>query len=108
LHLQRLATVGMWLNSRSIFHREQEAGGKQPIGASDTIARLEKYPTKVQPGSTGILITNHLLHHALHPGNDPMGLGHWCWAQLQGQANQKTQIISMYWPCKLNSPTTTY
>jgi len=27
--------------------------------------RLEKYPTKHQPGGTGILITNRLAHHAL-------------------------------------------
>jgi len=33
--------------------------------------RMEKHPTKVQPGGTGILITNWLAHHALKPGNDP-------------------------------------
>jgi len=70
--------------------------------------RLEKHPTKFQPGGTGILITNRLAHHALWPGNDPMGLGQWCWAQVQGQANQRTWIISMYQPCKSNGPTTLY
>jgi len=38
-----------------------------------------------QPGGTGMMILNHLAHRAQCPGDDKVGLGQWCWAQLRGK-----------------------
>jgi len=46
--------------------------------------RLETFFEAYQLGGTGLLVINLLAHHALSPGADPMGLGHWSWVQIQG------------------------
>jgi len=61
-----------------------------------------------QPSGTGIVVTNALSHCALKPGDDPLGLGHWCWVLLRGQNSHNVQIISMYCPCKADSALSTY
>jgi len=48
-----------------------------------------------QPGGAGIVVVNKFLHHTLHPGDDPLGLGHWCWVNLHGQHSQ----MSKSYPC---------
>jgi len=52
--------------------------------------------------------TKFNIHHAQQPDDVWIGLGHWCLARLHGKANQMTRLISLYCPCKLDGPTTTY
>ncbi len=71
-------------------------------------SHLEKHPTEVQLGGSGILLTNLLVHCTQWPDNDSTGLGCWSWFKIQGQANHTTHIISMYRQCESNDPTSTY
>jgi len=49
-----------------------------------------------QPGGTVLVVTNELSHRALKPGDDPLGLGRWCWIKLCGTHLHHVQIVSMY------------
>jgi len=40
---------------------------------------LDKHASIYQPGEWEFLLTNHLVHHAECPGDDPTGPGWWCW-----------------------------
>jgi len=43
----------------------------------------ETNDTAYQPGGTGIVILNQLVHRAQRLGGDKVvGLGRWCWAKL--------------------------
>jgi len=61
-----------------------------------------------QPGGTGIVVINALSHCTLKPGDDPLGLGHWCWVLLRGQNSHNVWIISMYCPCKADGALSMY
>ncbi len=61
-----------------------------------------------QPGGAGILCMNQVAHKTLKPGNNLMGLGWWYWTWIQGPHGFFLCIISMYCPCVLHGPTTTY
>jgi len=70
---QRLAhqTRGWWENSQwSLSHN-----------------RLEKDNLAHQPGGTGIVCINQVAHKTLKPGDDPSGLGRWCWTRIRGPQN---------------------
>jgi len=61
-----------------------------------------------QPGGTGLLCLNHVAHQASRPGEDPLGLGCWCWTRICGPNGFFLRIISMYCPCFSTGPLTTY
>jgi len=61
-----------------------------------------------KPGGTALAIINQLSHWAQCPGNDKVGLGRWCWAQLHGKHNKILRIVSAYCQCKSNGILTTY
>jgi len=71
-------------------------------------SKMDKHPLEYQAGGIGVLVVNKLVHRASCPGANPMGLGQWCWAQIQSQANQHIRIILLYQLCKLDCPTTSY
>jgi len=73
-----------------------------------TYNRTEKNSTTYQPGGTGILCVNNAAHRALRPGDDPTGLGRWCWTRIRGTQGFYLRIVSMYRPCESNGPLTTY
>jgi len=49
--------------------------------------RQDPHAAAYQPGGTGIIVANQLSYRAQCPGDDTMGLGCWCWAQLRGKNN---------------------
>ena len=53
----------------------------------------------VQYGGTAVITKNEATHRFLDSGNDPSGLGHWAWTQIQGQENFRTRFVSVYRPC---------
>jgi len=55
-----------------------------------------------QPGGTSILCVNQVAHWTSLPGNDPLGLGRWCWTQICSPNGFFVWVIVMYHPC---SPT---
>jgi len=61
-----------------------------------------------QAGGTGILCVNQVAHWAQCPGDDPLGLGQWCWTCLWGPMDFFVRIITMYQPCFSMGPQTTY
>jgi len=91
---QRLAslTKGWWENSHwCVSHN-----------------RREESPSVYQPGGTALVVTNKLSHRALKPGDDPLGLGRWCWIKLRGTNSHHVRIVSMYRPCKADGILTSY
>ncbi len=42
----------------------------------------EKNRTTYQLGGAGILCVNQVAHRTLCPGDDPSGLGRWCWTRI--------------------------
>jgi len=70
--------------------------------------QLEKHPTIVQPGGTGIAVFNRLAHHAQKAGDDPTGLGRWSWIRLTGKGHQTTQFVALYCTCYSDGPLSTY
>jgi len=62
---QQLAarTWGWWEKSQWVFMHNQ----------------MEENLSSHQLGGSGILCVNQVAHQALHPGNDPLGLGQWSW-----------------------------
>jgi len=67
----------------------------------------ENLPT-YQPGGAGLLCVNQVAHRALRPGDDILGLGHWCWTRLHGPNGFYIRIILMYRPCFSKGPLSTY
>jgi len=61
-----------------------------------------------QPRGTSILYVNQVAHHTLQLGDDPLGLGCWCWTKLWGPNEFYLWIITMYQLCFSNRPLTTY
>jgi len=55
-----------------------------------------KHSSSYQPGGTGIVVLNALSHCTLKPGDDPLGLGCWCWVHLCSQNSHHIRIISLY------------
>jgi len=70
--------------------------------------RNESPHSAYQPGGTAVVVTNKLSHSALKPGDDPIGLGRWCWIKLRGTHAHHTRIVSMYRPCKADGILTSY
>jgi len=70
--------------------------------------RNDTHSSIYQHGGTGIVVTNALSHCALKPGDDLLGLGHWCWVLLHSQNSHNVWIVSMYCPCKADSALSTY
>jgi len=70
--------------------------------------RTEENLLPYQPGGSGLLCVNQVAHRALCPGNDSLGLGHWCWTRLCGPNRFYIQIILMYCPCFSKGPLSTY
>jgi len=70
--------------------------------------RKENNTNTYQPGGTSILCINQVAHRTQQPGDDPTGLGRWCWTCIQGPNNFFLQRITMYRPCVLSGPLTTY
>jgi len=70
--------------------------------------RNQLNPICHQPGGTGILVPNTLLHRALRPGEDPLQLGRWCWTRFWGQHGQHLRVVSLYRLCYASSPLSTY
>jgi len=68
----------------------------------------EENKTPFQPGGTGLLSVNHVAHRALRPGEDPTGLGRWCWTHFRGANGFILQVISLYRLCFSNGPLSTY
>jgi len=50
----------------------------------------------------------HFPTHTLKPGDDPLGLGHWCWVLLCSQNSHNIWVVSMYHPCKVDRALSTY
>jgi len=61
-----------------------------------------------QPGGSRLLCVNQVAHCALCPGDDTLGLGHWCWTQLRSPNGFYIQIILMYHPCFSKGPLSMY
>jgi len=70
--------------------------------------RTETNRTPYQPGCAGILCVNQVAHQMLWPGDDPSGLGCWCWTQIQDIQGFYLRIMTMYQPCNSNGPLMTY
>jgi len=70
--------------------------------------RNEHQDADYQPGGTGILCVNQVAHHTLKPGDDPLGLGRWCWVRIRGPQGFFLRVVTMYRPCKSNGPLTVY
>jgi len=68
----------------------------------------KNYKCAYQPGGTCLTIINHLSYRAQQPGNNTVGLGRWCWAQLRGKNNNMVWNILAYRPCKADGLLTTY
>jgi len=84
------------LAKRDLYPPEQTKFWWENAHWSITHNRQEKYATTHQRGGTCIIVTNQLSYRAQHPGNDTMGLGWWCWAQLQGKQDQYLWVVSIY------------
>jgi len=70
--------------------------------------RTEENLQQYQPGGTGVLCVNQVVHRALRPGDDTLGLGRWCWTRIRGPNGFFLRIISMYRPCFASGPLSTY
>jgi len=70
--------------------------------------RTEKNTGVHQPGGVSILCINQIAHRTVRPGDDPSGLGRWCWSRIRGPGGFFLRVISMYRPCFSNGPLTTY
>jgi len=64
--------------------------------------------TPYQPRDTGILCVNQVMHWTMKLGNDPLGLGWWCWTCIWEPAGFVLQIVMMYRPCYSTRPLMTY
>jgi len=53
-------------------------------------------------------IFNALVHCTSWLGDDKVGLGRWCWAQLRGKGNILIHVVSIYRPCYPTVPQSTY
>ena len=51
-------------------------------------------------GGTGMVIDSNTTSLKIEQGNDPTGLGRWCWVRLKGKGGQTVKIISAYRPVK--------
>ena len=58
---------------------------------------------KSQWGGTVGLSLGAVCRYAKVVGEDPTGLGHWCWARFQGQDGIILRCVSVYGPCKSNN-----
>jgi len=61
-----------------------------------------------QPGGMGLLCVNQVAHKVLRPGDDPLGLGRWCWTRIHGPQGFFLRVVTMYRPCRMNGPLTVY
>lgn len=59
-------------------------------------------------GGTACFMPTTTRHRAISHGNDPTGLGRWCWTLLEGRQGIKTRIVSAYRPASddTNEPLT--
>jgi exonuclease III len=56
-----------------------------------------------QWGGTAVLSLGDVCRYAKGAGEDPTGLGRWCWARFQGQDGITLRCVSVYGPCKSNN-----
>jgi len=70
--------------------------------------RQEKHPVEHQHGGTGILTLNLASHRAQPLGDDPSGMGQWCWNRLRGKNGAWFRLVSFYRPCASSGPLSTY
>jgi len=91
-----------------LWHQEQTKFWWENSHWSLTHNRQDPDAAPYQPGGMGILVVNQLSYRAQRPGNNTVGLGWWCWAHLRGKQNQFLQVVSLYRPCKSNSPLLMY
>jgi len=70
--------------------------------------KCNQNPIAHQPGGTGLGVFNELLHRALQPGSNELGLGQWSWVRLCGQAGSTLRIVAAYQPCFSSGPLLTY
>jgi len=85
-------TRGSWEASHwSISHNEQEQFGED-----------------FQPSRMMILVHNKLSNKTMRPGDDPSGLGQWCWVHLRSKENHFLWVVSLYHPCKSDRHLTMY
>jgi len=68
----------------------------------------EPNKTPHQPGGTGLLCVNNIVHQASKPGDNPLGLGRWCWIRICGPKGFSLWVILMYCPCFSTGPLMTY
>jgi len=68
----------------------------------------ENHDKDHQLGGTGILCVNQVVHHALKPGDDPLGLRRWCWVRIRRPQGFFICMVTMYRPCKANGLLTGY
>jgi hypothetical protein len=68
----------------------------------------ELHQSKVlQPGRTGLILTDEVIHWIVAAGKDPTRLGHWCWTHLQEKNGVIVRTISIYCSCNMPGVTTT-
>jgi len=79
----------------SCLPAKTKGGGKHPTGAHN---KHNKVSDGFQLGWATILVLNQLVHRATTPGDDQLGLGHWCWDHLRGKDNQHLWVVAMYQP----------
>ena len=61
--------------------------------------RQEGVGEKSQWGGTAVLFLGDVCRYAKGVGEDPTGLGRWCWARFQGQDGVTLRCVSVYGPC---------
>ena len=64
----------------------------------------ERSEERGQVGGTGVVVTNKLSYCVSQTGQDPRGLGRWCWARIRGKNKVSTRIITVYRPASPASP----
>ena len=58
------------------------------------------WATEYQQGGVSISTIGTLSDYSQERGEDPSGLGRWCWQKLEGHSNTKTAVFQIYRPVR--------
>jgi len=79
---------------------EQMRGWWEMIHLSIGHNKKDSNANPYQLGGVAMLSCNSVVHWVASLGQDPMGLGRFCWTTYWGKNNLTLQILAGYWPCK--------
>ena len=62
--------------------------------------RDRKWQSEFQQGGVSLSTIGRTSYYSQDKGEDPAGLGRWCWQKLEGHSRTKTAVIQIYRPVK--------